>query len=161
MDKWDEDNNGKKAHNQQLRIDVTVHLPATAKLFAGNSFGALIIKDFKGEVELLSKFGSLETGKLTNAKSITVEFGKAYIESAANTKLTIKYSKADIKKIEGVIKGNFDFCNSIDLVVDANVKSIDLKCNYTSTHLEVEKMLRLIILLKLKMPEPAAVVLLR
>ncbi len=139
MDKWDEDKTDKKGRNQQLRVDVTVHLPATAKLFASNSFGPLTIKDFKGEVDLISKFGSLETGKLANAKSVTVEFGKAYIESAANAKFVFKYSRIDVKKIEGSIKGNFDYCNSVDLSVDANVKSIDLKCSYTSTHLEIEK----------------------
>ena len=44
-----------------------------------SSFGKINIPDFAGNASLTSKFGELTTGKIPNAKTIHVEFGKAEI----------------------------------------------------------------------------------
>jgi len=123
----------------EMRIDYTVHIPANGKLYAENNFGPLTIGDYKGEAELLCKYGTLTAGKLSNAKNITVEFGKAMIESISDSKLLFRYSRIDIAKIAGNIQGQFDFCNSIDMPVDNSLKKLELKNSYTSLYLVVPK----------------------
>lgn len=133
---WDDNgNNG----GHEMRIDMVVHVPANAKLYAENNFGPLTIGDFKGEAELVCKYGTLTAGKLINSKSVRVEFGKAIIESISDSKLVFRYSKVDINKLSGNIDGEFQFCNSIDMPVDNTLKKLELKNNYTSLYLMVPK----------------------
>ncbi len=136
LDNWnDNSNNG----GHEMRIDITVHIPATAKLYAENNFGPLTIGDYKGGVELICKYGNLTAGKLSNPISVTVEFGSAMVESVSNSKLMFKYSKVDIAKLSGNIEAEFQFCNSIDLPVDNSLKQLQLKNNYTSLYLLAAK----------------------
>jgi hypothetical protein len=132
---WPDDNSG----GHEMRIDWLVHVPAKAKLYAENNFGPLTIGDYAGEAELLCKYGTLTAGKLTNSKSVTVEFGKAMIESVSNAKLLFRYSRVDINKLAGTIKAEFQFCNSVDLPLDNSLKEMELKNNYTSLYLVVPK----------------------
>jgi len=136
FDNWNDDNNG---GGHEMRIDVTVHVPANAKLYAENNFGSLTIGDYKGEAELVCKYGTLTAGHLSNSKSVTVEFGKAMIESISDSKLLFRYSRVDINKLSGNINGEFQFCNSIDMPVDNSLKKLELKNNYTSLYLVVPK----------------------
>ncbi|MES2005713.1 MAG: hypothetical protein V4450_14440 [Bacteroidota bacterium] len=131
------DNGSNGGH--EMRIDYTVHLPANAKLYAENNFGSITIGDFKGEAELLCKYGTLTAGKLSNSKSVTVEFGSAVIESVRDTKLLFKYSKVEIGKLAGNIDAEFQFCNSIDMPIDNALKQLQLKNNYTSLYLLAPK----------------------
>lgn len=136
LENWnDNSNNG----GHEMRIDITVHVPATAKLYAENNFGPLTIGDYKAEVELICKYGNLTTGKLSNPTSVTVEFGSAKVKSVSNCKLLFKYSKVDIAKISGNIEAEFQFCNSIDLPVDNSLQELVLKNNYTSLYLLAAK----------------------
>jgi hypothetical protein len=133
---WSDDgSNG----GHEMRIDIVVHVPANAKLYAENDFGPLTIGNYKGESELVCKYGTLTAGNLSNCKSITVEFGKAFIESVSDSKLLFKYSRVDINKLSGNINGEFQFCSSIDMPVDNALKKLELKNNYTSLYLVVSK----------------------
>ena len=67
---WNE--NGHEGRNQGMEVNYTVYLPATATLKAQNQFGKMSIPDYRGEVDLSSKFGSLTAGKLNNSKEINV-----------------------------------------------------------------------------------------
>jgi hypothetical protein len=138
LDDWNnssDDNSG----GHEMRINYVVHIPANGKLFAENDFGPLTIGDYKGEAELFCKYGTLTAGKLSNSKSVTVEFGKAIIESISDSKLLFRYSKVDISKLSGNIQGQFEFCNSVDMPVDNSLKQLDLKNNYTSLYLVLPK----------------------
>ncbi len=132
---WSDDNTG----GHEMRIDWIVHVPANAKLYAENNFGPLTIGDYKGEAELVCKYGTLTAGKLSNSKSIRVEFGKAVIESVTDAKLNFRYSRIDISKLSGTITGELQFCNSIDLPVDNSLKKLELKNNYSSLYLLTAK----------------------
>jgi hypothetical protein len=132
---WNDNGNG----GHELRVDYTVHIPANAKLVAENDFGPLTLGDFKGESELYCKYGTLTAGKLSNSKSITVEFGRAKIESLSDSKVLFRYSRVDIEKLAGKITGIFEYCSSVDMPVDNALKELELKNNYTSLYLMVPK----------------------
>jgi hypothetical protein len=128
---WSDNGNG----GHELRIDFTVHLPANAKLVAENDYGPLTIGDYKGEAELYCRYGTLTAGKLSNSKSITVEYGRAKIESVSDSKLFFRYTRVDIEKLSGKITGGFEYCNSVDMPVDNTLKELELKTHYTNLYL--------------------------
>ncbi len=127
------DNSSNGGH--EMRIDYTVHVPATAKLYAENNYGPLTIGDYKGESELVCRSGTLTTGKLSNCKSVTVDYGRVIIESISDSKLMFRSSRVDIAKIAGKITGQFDYCSSIDMPVDNALKQLELKNNNTNLYL--------------------------
>jgi hypothetical protein len=133
---WNDDNNN---GGHEMRIDIVVHIPSNAKLYAENNFGPLTIGNYKGEAELVCKYGTLTAGTLNNSKSIRVEFGKAVIESVNDSKLLFKYSRVDIAKLSGTIEAEFQFCNSIDIPIDNSLKKLELKNNYTSLYFVTPK----------------------
>jgi hypothetical protein len=125
-------NNGEKS---TMSIDYIVYLPASNPLKVINEFGATIIPDYSGEVDLTSKFGSLKAGTLSNNKSISVEFGKANLEGIANGNVSVKYSKAEIGKLAGNIKMNFEFCSATKMNFDNNVTGLTVKASYSTVSL--------------------------
>jgi hypothetical protein len=132
---WSEDNKG----GHEMHIDWIVYVPANAKLHAENHFGPLTIGDYKGESELICKYGTLTAGKISNCKELRVDFGKATISELSDSKLSFRYSRIDIGKLAGKIEGEMQFCSSIDLPVDNDLKQLTLKNNYTSLYLMVPK----------------------
>ena len=131
---WNNDSGG-----HEMKIDWTVHLPATAKLEAQNSFGALTIGDYSGEATLWCRYGTITAGNLTNCKSLTSEFGKANLAGISNSKLLFRYSRVDIAKLSGNVAAEFKFCSSVDLPVDNSLKSLQLTSSYTGLYLLVPK----------------------
>ena len=127
--------NNSKGEKSTMHVNYTISIPASNPLRISNEFGSTSIPDYKGEVDLVSKFGSLTTGSLTNIKSIDVEFGKANFESIANGNVTVKYSKADFKKLVGNIKLNLEFCGSTKVSMDNSLNSLDVKTSYSSINL--------------------------
>ncbi len=125
-------NNGEKS---TMSIDYVVYLPASNPLKVQNEFGKTIIPDYSGEVDLTSKFGSLTTGTLSNNKSISVEFGKANLGSVTNGNVTVKYSKAEIAKVVGNLKMNFEFCSATKISYDNSVTGLDVKASYSTVNL--------------------------
>lgn len=127
-------NNG---HNEKstMTIDYVVYMPSSNPLKLTNEFGATIVPDFKGEVDLTSKFGSLKAGALTNIKKILVEFGKGNFESIANGNVVMKYSKAEFGKLVGNVKLNFEFCNATTVSFDNSVTALDVKASYSTVNL--------------------------
>ncbi|MES2371270.1 MAG: hypothetical protein V4557_01740 [Bacteroidota bacterium] len=125
------DNSSNGGH--EMRIDYTVHVPANAKLYAENNYGPLTIGDYNGESELVCRSGTLTAGKLSNCKSVTVEYGRVVIESISDSKLLFRSSRVDIAKIAGKITGQFDYCTSVDMPVDNALKQLEL--NNTNTNL--------------------------
>jgi hypothetical protein len=121
---------------QSMKIDYLVYMPATNALEANNQFGPMSLPDYKGSVELESKFGSLTTGKLMNVKSIDVEFGSANIDHLNGGKLTIKFSKGTVGSMSGNVVLRFEFSNKIKLGLSNEVKDLDLKNSYTTVYLD-------------------------
>src|SRR5690606_22400506 len=104
-----------------------------------NSFGAMIIGDYKGEASLESKFGSLTAGNLANVKQVSVEFGKADITAINNGKVTIKFSKAVLGKFSGNVSSNFEFCEVVNLGLDNSITQLNIRSSYSTLGIELNK----------------------
>lgn len=127
--------NNSKGEKTSMEVNCTVYMPATCTLYAANDFGPMIVPDYKGEFNAVSKFGSLTTGDIANAKNILVEFGKAKFESLTNPMALIKYSKAEFGRISGKARLKFEFCNSTKVNVDNSVTSLDLDAAYSTVNI--------------------------
>ncbi len=121
---------------QSMKIDYQVFMPATNTLEASNQFGPMSLPDYKGPVDLESKFGSLTTGRLTSVKNIEVEFGSANIAHLNGGKLTIKFSKGTVGSMSGNVALRFEFCDKIKIGLSNDVKDLDLKNSYTTVYLD-------------------------
>jgi len=129
----------KDGKNEGMEVNYVVYLPSGNPLEASNSFGGMIVPDYKGPAELESKFGSLTAGKISNNKSIDVEFGKANIDFVGGGRITIKFSKASITKISGSVNTQFEFCDAIKLSIDNTLKDLTMKNSYSSVYLDMSK----------------------
>jgi hypothetical protein len=130
------DKNGKE---EGMEINYVVFLPAGNPLDASNSFGPMSVPDIKGPAELESKFGKLTAGKISNNKSIVVEFGKATIDYVNGGKVTIKFSRATINMLTGSVDTKFEFCDVVKLTIDNTLKDLNIKNSYSSVYLDMPK----------------------
>jgi hypothetical protein len=128
--------NNSRDEKSTMHINYSISMPSNNALTVKNEFGSTTIPDFRGEVDLTSKFGSLTTGNLSSIKSINVEFGKANLTNITSAPVTIKFSKAVISKLSGAVKMNLEFCSSVRLSLDANLSSLDLKTSYSTVNLK-------------------------
>ena len=130
------DMNNSKGEKSRMTINYRISMPASNPLQVKNEFGATIIPDHAGEVDLVSKFGSLTAGNLSNVKNVQVEFGKANIESINNGNLVIKYSNATLGKLTGTIKLNAEFSTVIKMDLDSRLAGLDIKASYSTVNLK-------------------------
>ena len=127
--------NNSKNDKSSMSVDYSIYMPESNPLKLSNEFGSTIVPDMKGTVELTSKFGSLNTGTLTDVKRINVEFGSADIESMNNGTANISYSKATLQKVSGNVKLSFDFCGGVKVNLDNSLTGLDLKTSYSTINL--------------------------
>lgn len=130
------DVNNSKGDKTSMEINYSISMPASNALTVSNEFGPTTIPDFRGEVDLTSKFGSLTTGTLANIKNIHVEFGKATLANITSAPVTIKFSKAVISKVSGSVKLNLEFCSNVRVNLDNSLTSLDLKTSYSTVNLK-------------------------
>ncbi|HTJ11743.1 MAG TPA: hypothetical protein VL547_06950 [Dinghuibacter sp.] len=132
-------NDHEEHHNRKrsFSIDYTVYIPATQPLNLKNSFGPTTMPDYNGPVELTSKFGSLDAGRLTSVKSLHVEFGKCQAKSVNGGYIAIKFSKANIDEVSGNIDADFEFCDVMDLRVASGIKGLKITNKYTHLNLRI------------------------
>lgn len=127
--------NNSKNDKSNMSVNYSIYMPASNPLRISNEFGATTLPDYNGQVDLISKFGSLTTGSLPDTKSISVEFGKAELGSVSNGTVTVKYSKASIGKLSGNVKLNFEFCGSAKVGIDNSLTGLDLRASYSVINL--------------------------
>jgi hypothetical protein len=131
---WNNDN--KKGYKEMgMKIDYVVYMPSGNPLNATNQFGAMFVPDFRGPVNLTSKFGSLTAGKLSNVKQINMEFGEARIESVTGGKVTLKFGKGDIRQVTGNVETRIEFCDKVRVNVDNNSKDLNIRSSYSNLYL--------------------------
>lgn len=129
-----------KYRNEGFSIDYTVYMPLRNPLSAKNEFGKTIIPDYNGEIEVESKFGSLTAGDLTDVKRVRVEFGECTIESINNGKLNIHFSgKSIVSKLTGNVDVTLEHSGGVKLVLENNVKEVNIKNNFSNLYLDVNK----------------------
>jgi hypothetical protein len=125
--------------NEKTETNYQVYLPAGNPLSVSNQFGATILPDINGELEVSSKFGAFTGGNLTNVKSLTVEFGTALVETIKGSDVTIKFSRAIINKLDGAVNAKFEHCSGIKLGIENSLKALTIKNNFTTLYLDVNK----------------------
>jgi len=130
------DINNSKGDKSSMEINYTISMPEGNPLKIDNDFGSISVPDFKGEIDLSSKFGSLTTGNLANIKGIHVEFGKASLANISSAPVTLKFSRVNIARMSGAVKLNLEFCNSVRLNIDNSLNSLDLKSSYSTVNLK-------------------------
>ena len=119
-----------------MMVNYSISMPATNPLSIENEFGATVLPDYRGEVELVSKFGSLTTGSLSNVKKLEVEFGQAKIENITNGNISIKYSNAIVGKISGNIRLNLEFSTGVKMNMDNSLTGLEVKASYSTLNLK-------------------------
>jgi hypothetical protein len=122
---------------QGMQIDYAVYMPVTTTLKATNSFGPMVVPEYRGVLELESKFGKLTTGRLQNPKSVLVEFGTAHIGGANGGKIVIKFSKAEIGALSGDIALQVEFSDAIKVGMNNTVNNLDIRCSYSHVYVDV------------------------
>jgi hypothetical protein len=127
----------KGGRNEGMEINYTVTMPAGNPLNLTNQFGKSLVPDLSGPVTITQKFGDLIAGNLSNLKDLHVEFGSATVESISNGKVTVKFSKATIKKMTGAIKSNFEFCDKVKFPLDNSVTDFTLNNSYSTVEVAV------------------------
>lgn len=132
----DNNSNNSRDEKSTMHINYSISMPSNNGLTVKNDFGSTTIPDFRGEVDLTSKFGSLTTGNLANIKGIHVEFGKANLANITSAPVTIKFSKAVVSKLSGAVKLNLEFCSNVRLSLDNSLTSLDLKTSYSTVNLK-------------------------
>ena len=130
--------NRKDGHNEGMEINYVVYLPANNSLNVENQFGKLIVPDYRGEMTLECKFGSLTAGKISNAKEVNIEFGSADIAQVNGGKLSVKFSSATINKLSGNVDSDLEF-STVKLVVENDAKSLDINNSYSDVYLDLDK----------------------
>ncbi|MEP6674281.1 MAG: hypothetical protein ABJA78_03975 [Ferruginibacter sp.] len=128
-------NDNSKDGKSTMSVNYTVSMPSSNPLHLSNEFGATVLPDMNGEVDLSSKFGSLTAGALTNIKNIDVEFGKADLAGISSGTLNVKYSKLNVAKMSGNIKMNLEFCGKAKLNYGSSLTGLDIKSSYSSLNL--------------------------
>lgn len=128
--------NNSKGEKSSMKVNYEVYMPAANPLKINNEFGGIDVPDWKGEVELTSKFGSLKAGALSNVKSVDVEFGSANIESITDAPISVKYSTAEFGKLSGNIKLNLEFSTATKINLDNSLTSLDASVSYSSLNLK-------------------------
>ena len=125
-----------KDDKSTTEVNYNIYMPETNELDLSNEFGPTTIPDFKGRVDLTSKFGSITTGNLSSVKSILVEFGKGDFESITNGDITIKFSSASLGKLSGNTKLKLEFCSATKVNLDNALSSLDVNASYSTVNLK-------------------------
>jgi hypothetical protein len=143
----DEIHNGKNKRNEHneendrsFYIDYIIHMPTANRLSIENSFGKTEVPAFKGLVTLVSKFGSLNAGKLDNVDQIDVEFGKAYLTELNSGKVSFKFDKeVHVGKVDGSVKITSEFSQNVEINVGDAIQELALFESYSGVRLVVDK----------------------
>jgi hypothetical protein len=136
----DKNKNRNRENDRTFYIDYVIHMPASNRLSIENSFGKTEVPAFKGLVTLTSKFGSLSTGKLDNVDQIDVEFGKAFITSVNNGKITFKFNRESrVGKVDGSVKISSEFSQNVQIGVADDIVDLQLSESYSGVRLVVAK----------------------
>ncbi|MEO5999869.1 MAG: hypothetical protein ABIN89_23745 [Chitinophagaceae bacterium] len=129
----------KKYKDEKMQINYQVYMPVSNSLLLENQFGATIIPDMSGKVEISSRFGTLTTGKLTNVKKINIEFGSGNIESISNGTLVVKFSRAIINKLDGSVDAIFEHSSGVKLGVENSAKALNVTSAFSTLYLDITK----------------------
>jgi hypothetical protein len=126
--------------NRTFYIDYVIHMPAGNPLDIHNDFGRTEVPDFKGLINLTSKYGSLTAGNLANVGNIDVEFGKATLGDITNGKIVLQYDgNTRIGTLCGNVRIVSEFSSRIQLNVGDCVTDLSVTESYSGVRMVVDK----------------------
>lgn len=92
--------NGKTTVRKTV-VNYTVYMPAKSALTIANSYGAIVLPELYGKVDIKNSFGSLTAKSLTNsANVINLRYGDANIESLTGADLKLSFGSLDLKSAD-------------------------------------------------------------
>ncbi len=143
-DKDNKDNKNRSRHhngnNQEFHVNYIVYMPTTNPLQLENSFGKTTVPDFKGLVNITSKFGGLTAGNLDNVESIDVQFGKADIGNIKNGKVNLQYDdRVYIAGVSGNAKIVVAFSGHTQVGIDNKIEDLSINESYSTLRLIAQK----------------------
>ena len=131
---------GNKYNNTGFTIDYVIYMPANNPLTVENEFGKTFIPDYKGEITIIQKFGQLTAGKLSNTKKVRIEFsGGSTIASVNGGQLDISFSRAEVSRLEGTVKANFEHNGGVKLSIDNSLKQLTINNNFNELYIDASK----------------------
>jgi hypothetical protein len=131
---WQRGNNYNSS--QTMKINYTVFLPKNSPLHLTNEFGPITLPDYVGDLDVVSKFGSLSTGKLQKVNDLVVEFGSAAIESIANADAVFKFSRITINNVVGNTSFKFEFCKGSKVLLNNNATNVTIDDSYSKLNIK-------------------------
>ncbi|QKJ32722.1 hypothetical protein HQ865_24160 [Mucilaginibacter mali] len=92
--------NGKTTVRKTV-VNYTVYMPAKNALTIANSYGAIVLPELSGKLDIKNSFGSLTTKALTNpANVINIRYGDANIESLTSADVKLAYGSLDLQSAD-------------------------------------------------------------
>jgi hypothetical protein len=133
---------GDGGDNRTFYIDYVIHIPAGNPLDIHNDFGRTEVPDFKGPVNLMSKYGSLTAGNLASVGTIDVEFGKCTIGDISNGKIVLQYDgSSKVGKISGSVRIVSEFSSHVQVDVGEGVTDLMVNESYSGIRMVIDKKL--------------------
>jgi hypothetical protein len=131
---------GNRYNNTGFTINYVVFMPANNPLTVENEFGKTYVPDYNGEINISQKFGQLTAGKLANVKKVNIEFsGGSTIASVNGGQLNISFSRAEVSRLEGTIKANFQHNGGVKLGIDNSLKQLTVKNEFNELYIDASK----------------------
>jgi len=128
-----------KAKEIGFDVEMRVYIPATQPLDITMEFGDVQIPDYRGELEIVCKFGKLYAGELDRLKSLEVEFGGSDIERVHDAEISSKFSHLTIEQASGDLELTLEFSNDCEIGIAENFTNIDLVAKNSNATLKLPR----------------------
>ena len=131
---------GQKYNSTGFTINYIIYMPSQNPLNVANEFGKTFIPDYRGEITISQKFGTLTAGKLSKVKKVHIEFSAGNtIESVSGGELDIRFSRTQVNRLEGNVKAFFEHNSGLKLGIDNALAELTIKNSFTQLLIDVNK----------------------
>ncbi len=103
---------GFNSKKREVKVYMTVYMPATNALSASQEYGNILIGDYSGTTTLTVEYGALTAGNLKSSNNvIRVEYGSANIKSVNQAKINTEYGSGITIGSAGALTINAEYTN--------------------------------------------------
>jgi hypothetical protein len=126
--------------DEQVQINMVVHVPETANLELINEFGNIYMGNHQGNVEVDLKHGNFRAGNLQSVKRFQADFSNIFIRSASHCRMNLSFCELDVEQVNTL---SITSRNS-SRIESAKAKKIDLSSQNDHIKLGVVDQVRII-----------------